>query len=204
MNDKFTNTPKLDDDAIARKLNQAAEQTHASDQFAAELEERLRNAHQPKTAWFTQVSPVLRWVALMAILALLLSWSIKTLIPPPQPAIKDTPVLPVVETTTPEPTVFLEQSATLVAQEGGYNFRGGKLLLQQSLPEGSQKTQVFLLNKDEPATREQARALADRFGVQGEMYTAPNYVFNTSNYVISDGKQRLSVYSDRYFSYTAD
>ena len=38
MNDQFTNFPNPDDETIARKLNQVAEQTRASSQFAADLE----------------------------------------------------------------------------------------------------------------------------------------------------------------------
>ncbi|HLO13699.1 MAG TPA: LysM peptidoglycan-binding domain-containing protein, partial [Anaerolineales bacterium] len=34
--------------------------------------------------------------------------------------------------------------------------------------------------------------------------TAPDYIFNTKDYVISDGKQNLQVYSLRFFSYVAD
>jgi sensor c-di-GMP phosphodiesterase-like protein len=82
MNDKFTDTSRAEQ--IAQKINQVAEQTHVNSQFAAELEERLRSAHTPKTSWlassFKQVSPALRWVALMVLLGLALSLSIKTLI----------------------------------------------------------------------------------------------------------------------------
>ena len=45
MNDKFTNTVNDDDENIARKLSQVAEKTNVNPQFAAELEERLRNTH---------------------------------------------------------------------------------------------------------------------------------------------------------------
>jgi hypothetical protein len=205
MNDRFTNTDN--DEDIARKLTHVAEQTHADGQFASDLEQKLRRAHQPKPGWFvtfSQISPTLRWVALMVLLAVVLSWSIKTLIPAPQPAIDSTPVNANLPTPTPALEVLPDVSATPVSQEGGYDFRGAKLFLQGSLPEVSDKAHVYLLNKDQPATLEQARAFAERFGIQGEIYTAPNYVFNTTDYVFSDGKQMLSVYSERYFSYTAD
>ncbi|HLO16380.1 MAG TPA: hypothetical protein VK206_16225, partial [Anaerolineales bacterium] len=70
MNDKFTDKDREED--IARKLSEVAEQTHANAQFSVELEERLRNAHRPKVSWlvssFRQISPTLRWVALMLLL----------------------------------------------------------------------------------------------------------------------------------------
>ena len=52
MNDKMTNIPNPDDESIARKLNEVAEQTHINSQFSAALEEKLRSAHQPKAGWF--------------------------------------------------------------------------------------------------------------------------------------------------------
>lgn len=206
MNDKFTNKMDRENEAIAQKLNQVAEQTHANSQFAAELEERLRNAHRPQTGWltaFSQMSPALRWVALMVLLALVLSWSIKNLVPAPQPAINATPTITLLntETVTPE---SIGLTATPVKQEGGYDFRGSKLYLEQPLPDSPDKAHIYLLKKDEPASEEQARALANRFGIQGETYTAPDYIFSTTDYAFSDGKQMLRVYSERFFSYTAD
>jgi LysM repeat protein len=206
MNDKFTNN--LDEEAIARKLNQVAEQTQANGQFAADLEEQLRSAHRSKANWFASVvpfSPTLRWVTLMVLLVVVLSWSIKTLIPAPQPAINATPVASAVPTSTTSPDIPSEESNTPVPQESGFDYRDAKLFLQRPLPDSPASAHVYVLNKEhQPATLEQARTLADRFGIQGEVYTEPNYIFNTTNYVFSDGKQALSVYSDRSFIYLSD
>lgn len=210
MNDKFTDDVNGEGEKLSQKLKQVAEQTTVNLQFAAELEERLRRMHQPKAGWFAttfrQISPAIRWVALMVLLGLVLSWSIKSLIPAPQPAIDSTRTAtqPAITTSTPAPNVLPETSATPATQEGGFDFRGAKLFLEAPLPDSPDTAHVYLLKKDEPATEEQARALADRFGIQGEVYTAPNYVFNATDYVISDGKQSLQVYSQRYFSYTAN
>jgi LysM repeat protein len=229
------------------------------------LEEQLRNNYRPQTGWLAtwgQVSPALRWVALMVLLALVLSWSIKNLVPAPQPAINNTSgetetLSPTVRPTStiqplieykvgegdtcaviaakfgvsiqsivamnqlssdclvsvgqmlkiPHPTPAPEPSnptATPAKQEGGYDFRGVKLYLAQPLPESPDQAHIYLLKKDEAATLDQARALADRFGIQGEVYTAPDYIFSTRDYAFSDGKQMLQVYSDRFFTYTAD
>ena len=206
MNDNFTKNEREDD--IARKLIQVAEQTHADAQFAAELDEKLRKARQPKSNWlagsFKPISPALRWAFLMILLAVALSWSIKTLILAPQPASENTPAVTDVTTPTPTPALQMEETATLVTQEGGFDFRDSKLYLKGPLPEGPNQAHVYLLKKDEPATEEQARALAERFGIQGEMYTTPGYVFGNDNYLISDGKQSLEVYSQRLFTYVAD
>lgn len=204
MNDKFTENHR---DDIAQKLNRVVEQTHVNAQFAAELEEKLRKGNRSKAGWFVssfqQISPTLRWAALMVLLALVLSWSIKSLIPAPQPAIDGTFTLPVrgTATTTPEATNL---TATPVKQEGGYDFRGAKLFLQQPLPESPATARIYVLKKDQQATQEQARALAERFGIQGDIYTAPGYVSGTTDFVISDGKQSLQVHSNKYFTYTAD
>jgi len=94
MNDKFTNNMNREDEIIGQKLDRVANQTNISSQFASELEERLRIAHQPKMSWFAssfkQVSPTLRWVGLVLLLGLVLNWSIKSLIPAPQPATDNT------------------------------------------------------------------------------------------------------------------
>jgi LysM repeat protein len=205
MNDKFTNNTNSDDENIARKLNQLAEQINVNAQFAAELEEVLRNMHRPKARLFgdssKQVSPTLRWAALMILLALVLSWSIKTLSRAPQPAVNNTASRPDVSTPTPD---AISETATPVSEEGGYDWRGAKLYLEQPLPESPDKAHIYLLKKDEPATEDQARAIADRFGIQGEMYTAPGLIYGTTNYAISDGKQLLQVHSDRYFTYTSN
>jgi LysM repeat protein len=206
MNDKFTNE-KRDDELIAQKLNQVARQTHANSQFAAELEEKLRSAHRPKSHWlatFDEVPPVLRWVALMAVLALVLSWSIRSLVPAPQPANENTTETPILLTATPAPNVLPDESATPATQQSGHDFRGAKLFLEQPLPESPQTAHVYEMNDDEPTNLEQAHALAAQFGIQGEMYAAPGYIFDTNDYLITDGKQSLHVHSDKYFTYTAD
>ena len=207
MNDKFTDHVNSGDEYIARKLSQVAEETNVNTQFAAELEERLRNM-QPKAGWFStifaQISPTLRWVVLLILLAVVLSWSIRTLVPAPQPASDNTPIIPATTTSTPAPNVIPDQSATPVTDRTGYDFRGAKLYLEQPLPESPSRAHMYLLKKDEPATREQALALAGRFGIHGEIYTAPDYVFNTTDFLISDGRQMLQVYSHRYFSYASD
>ncbi|HET9912123.1 MAG TPA: hypothetical protein VFQ13_09560, partial [Anaerolineales bacterium] len=77
MNEKVTDNNR--DEQIAQKINQVAEQISVNSQFAVTLEERLRSAHSPNSNWlvasFRQVSPALRWVALMILLGLVLSLS---------------------------------------------------------------------------------------------------------------------------------
>lgn len=143
MNEKITNIPNPDDESIARKLTQVSDQTQASSQFAAELEEKLRNAHQPQKGWFRQISPALRWVTVMVLLALVLSWSIKAIIPVPQPAGDSTPngyICPVTQPNGSLPPGTQESETT-----GDPNLYGNGQLWTGLQPGG--KTNMFLENQ---------------------------------------------------------
>ena len=53
-------------------------------------------------------------------------------------------------------------------------------------------------------TLEAAVALAGRFGIHGEIYQSAGELPGTTDYVITDGKQWMSIRSDHYFTYYAD
>jgi len=201
MNDRFTEDNR--DEAIAQKLNQVAEQTRANPQFAAELEERLRNAHRPKGIWFTasfkQISPVLRWVALMILLGLVLSLSIKTLIPAPQPAVNGTPVKQ--ETPTPLP-----DNKTPVPHSESFDYDGAQLIMSVPFPDAPAQTNLYTALRSKSATAEFARTLAAQFGIEGEVYTNPTQGQspNGDPLVVTDGKQQLLIYSQNNYIYTSD
>lgn len=110
---------------------------------------------------------------------------------------------PVAEAT---PGVIIDPNATPSnASAGGYDFRGGKLFLAQPLPESPTSANVYAYITDAPATAEQARALADQFGLQGDLYTTPfPQLLDRTGYVISDGKRLLTIYTANYFTYSAD
>jgi len=204
MNEQFTNDDR--DEDIARKLKDVAEQTQANVHFAAALEERLRDTRTQKTGPFTsrfrQISPAVRWVALMLLLGLVLSWSIRNLIPAPQPAADNTPGLPDILTPTPEGIDLTPTAA--VPTENGYDWRGATLFLAAPLPDVPAEANVYRLTPDQPATAEEARFVAQRFGIDGDMYRAPGELPDTTSYMISDGRQRLYVRSRNYFTYYAD
>jgi LysM repeat protein len=208
MNDPLTNKSNPDDEAISRKLNQVAEQTQANTQFAAELEEKLRSTHHPKTGWlitlFQEVSPTLRWVALMALLIVVLSWSIKSLVPAPQPANDSTPVTPALGTPSPEADVPPEENVTPIPREGGFDWRQTKLYMSAPLPASLAEAKIFQLQDEQPATIESALALAGQFEIQGEVYQIPGRVPGTTGYMVTDGRQRLYVQSNWKFDYYAN
>ena len=201
MNDKFTNNNH--DEDIARKLAQIAEQTHASGGFAAELEEKLRSAHQPRAGWwmtFTQISPTLRWVGLMILLAIVLSWSIRTLIPAPQPAVENTAVVPSIGTAVPDEPVL---NPTPVPGEGIY-FRGAKLFMNAPLPDSPAQANVYTVIQSQPATAEYAQSLAGQFGIAGDVYLTQGQIPDTNAFMVTDGKQQLVVYGENNYTYTSD
>lgn len=114
MNNQFKNNQNQDDE-FARKLHEVAESTNANAHFMAELENKLKEVHQPKANWpmpaFKKITPALGWIALVIVFGFVLSWSIRNLIPTHQPGANTTPnqfVCPVTqpnESTPPGETV---------------------------------------------------------------------------------------------------
>ncbi|RPJ26988.1 MAG: LysM peptidoglycan-binding domain-containing protein [Chloroflexi bacterium] len=193
MNDNFTNTNR--DEEIVQKINQVAEGTNVNLQFAAELEERLRSAHSPKTsrfvASFKQVSPALRWVALMVLLGLVLSLSIKTLIPAPQPAADNTPTSP-------------DASPTPVPQGETFDYDGAQLIMNVPFPDSAGQANVYSVLDAQPATAEFAQTLAGQFDIEGEVYVTQGRDSEDSALMVTDGKQQLVIYAQNDYVYTSD
>ncbi|MBI3170606.1 MAG: LysM peptidoglycan-binding domain-containing protein [Chloroflexi bacterium] len=106
----------------------------------------------------------------------------------------------------PTPGVIIDPNATPGNESvGGYDYHGGKLFLTELLPESPASANVYTYIEDQPATLEEARALADRFGLDGEIYTTTFPQFpDKTGYIISDGKRMLTVYTANYFTYSAD
>ena len=172
MNEKFTNNQERDHDAFEQKLSQIAEQTQANSHFAAELEEKLRNAHRPQTGWFStfqQAAPTLRWAALMVVLAVVLSWSIRTLVPGPQPAADNTPVSPDLNTPAPQVDDPIE-NPTAHPEGEGVDFRGATLYVNIPFPDSPAQANVYEAIEMKPATSDYALALAQQFGINGDVY----------------------------------
>ena len=201
MNDKFSDNSRAD--GIAQKLDQVAEQTKVNPQFAAELEQRLREAHRPRSNWFgvtfKQISPALRWATLMVLLGLVLSLSIKTLIPAPQPAANNTP-----DISTPKPYILQESTATPGTQGETFDYGGAQLIMNVPFPDSPAQANVYTVLDTQPATTEHAQALADQFGIDGEVYITQGRDSEDSALMVTDGKQQLVVYAQNDYVYTSD
>ena len=90
MNDEFANNMNREDAELAKKLSAIAEGTNPRLAFTDELERKLKEAHKPGKGFvfpsFRQVAPSLSFIALLIALGFFLNWSIRTLVPTPQPA----------------------------------------------------------------------------------------------------------------------
>ncbi len=191
----------MNEEKIAEILEETAEKIAPAARFTTELERQLKDAHKPKErfAMFKNKNLVstLGLIGAIAILLLALNWAFRSLAPKTIPGAGKTPV-----PTRPQESLPTPLPATPNAES--YDFRGTKLYLAQPLPESPANANVYLLNKDQPATLDEARALAQRFGIQSDAYTASGQIPNTTDYVFTDGKQMLSVHSNFYWHYTAD
>ena len=110
--------------------------------------------------------------------------------------VKPTPVA-IQEISTPIPS-------TPIANDENYDWRDTKLTLSQALPESPAEAKVYSLKLSQPATMDEARALAQQFGLNGEVTETPGEISGYFDYLIIDGKQKLTVRSDHYFTYFSD
>ncbi|MFN8433597.1 MAG: LysM domain-containing protein [Anaerolineales bacterium] len=187
-------------------LEEAAEQVQPNVMFKAELEEKLRKAHKPRTHLQTfslrNWLPALTGIVVVSGLVIFMVWLFKTL--EPQNNVGTNEEKPIqVETT---PGVIIDPNNTNSNETiGGYDYRGGKLFLSAPLPESPAIANVYNYIDDQAATIQEAQALASQFGLQGEAYlTAFPQFPDKTGYVISDGKRMLTVYTKNYFTYTPD
>jgi LysM repeat protein len=203
MNDKFTN----DMNEIVDLLTQTAEGTNPNPHFTADLERTLteaRNARsKPGRFHFTrkQTLTTLAWTASLIAFAFFMNWAISSVAPVP------TSVPAANETSTPLPAetpTITDSQVTPIPDGTGYDWRDTTLYLNVPLPDAPTQANIYLLKNDEPATVEQARALAEQLGIQGQVYVSENPGTGAIEYFITDGKQSLSVTTSRFFTYTAD
>jgi len=184
---------------MVQRLSDAAGQIQPDPYFAAELEKKLRMKHKPDThrkyPAFKALVPALGWMALVAAFTFVLSWSIRNLTPRGQPGAVTTPAIVNGENNAPV------TEATEGTENAGYPFRGGKVYLTAPLPAAPAQANVYQLNREEPITADEALAFAAQFGIRGEIYNAQDLLYK---YVVTDGRQSMSIGSQRRFFYTSD
>lgn len=91
-----------------------------------------------------------------------------------------------------------------VIQEGGFPWRGTTLYLNAELPPSPVEMSMYQTLVDVPATLEDTRALAQRFGMNGDIYLVTSEVPGFTHYLVVDGNRQMLVFSNRVFHYVLD
>ncbi len=197
-----------DDARLSALLQKVAAQTNVNLQFQTELEERLKKAYKPKKIGFIsslkRLAPTVAWVLAVIALVFIMVWAIRSLVPQPMPAAGNTgtpTTSPLKSTPTP---VGYQNQANPTPNDTGYDWNGTTLYLHGQLPDSPIEANIYQLLPDQHATIDEAVALAGRFGIQGEVYQRAGELPGTTDYVITDGKQWMTIRSDHYFTYYAD
>jgi hypothetical protein len=195
-----------EDERVSAILQKIAAQTNVNLQFQSDLEMRLKETHKPKGIDFItsvkKLAPTLAWILALIALVILTNWVIRSLVPQPKLASGNT-ATPTMSSPQVTPTPPLTQ-ASPTPNATGYDWNGTTLYLQGTLPDSPSEANVYQLQPDQHATLDEAVALAGRFGIQGEVYQSAGELPGTTDYVITDGKQWMSIRSDHYFTYYAD
>ena len=205
MNDEFLRQLPPEDQSVSEILGSKAQSIQVNPQFQSNLEARLKQAHpankQPEQGWQIKILPAIGWAILAIGAFLILNWAVRSLVPSRQPAAGETAI-----PTSTEQAFFSNpvSEATPLPLGEEYDWRGTTLYLGTQLPEVPTEASVYELQPEQPANIESARALAEQFGLDGQLYEAPGELPGTTNYLIVDGNQRLYVRSGRYFTYYPD
>ena len=213
MNDESLRQLSPEDQNLSETLQSGAESVQINPHFQTNLESQLKQSHpankQPKGARI-KILPALGWAIVIIGAFLILDWAVRSLAPAPQPAADGTPNPNVQFESTPTaetsaaPELPIESETTPTPSGTEYAWRGTKLYLDAPLPGMPVEANLYQLSPEQPATAESARALAQRFGIQGEVYQAPGDLPDTTQFLVTDGQQRLYVRSEQYFLYYTD
>lgn len=106
---------------------------------------------------------------------------------------------PTPDLSTTQITTTSEIATPISDSEGGYDWRDTKMYLAQPLPESPMDGQVYSLKLNQPVTKDDVLALAQRFGMQGELQELPPDFSNGIGYMLTDGTQKLEVQPNNYF-----
>ena len=204
---KFLSQLPPEDQTVSDILQSNAQSIQVTPQFQSNLEARLKQAHlenkQPSQDSRIKILPAIGWAILAIGAFLVLNWAIRGLIPNLQPAAGETAIPTSTEVSSfPDPAI----EATPLPAGDGYDWRGMTLYLDAVLPENPAEANVYQLQPEQPASPESVRALAEQFGLNGNVYEAPSELGNSDNpdFIVVAGNQRLRVRSNLYFSYYPD
>ena len=204
MNNEFLLQLSPEDQTVSDVLQSSAQSIQVNPHFQSSLEARLKGAHpgnnQPeKRGLHIKIIPAIGWAILAIGAFLILNWALRALVPNHQPAAGKTAIPTVATEQAAIPNVV--SAATPVPTGAEYDWRGTKLYLNAILPDAPEQASVFLAQPEQPATLDSVRALAEQFGMSGNMYETPSEIGNsdTPNFLVVDGNQRLQVRSNCTF-----
>lgn len=100
-----------------------------------------------------------------------------------------------------EPQVIVTPQPDTTSSQDTYSWRGTTVQLNVDLPDGPTEMQIYQTQANVPATVEDVRALAQVFGMNGEIYATPGNSPGTTGYFMVDGNRQLFVRSKYSFHY---
>ena len=205
-NDMFVDLPADEREELAR-LAEVAGDLHLDESFLRRTEMRLKDAFVAKKEksmkrlnLFWQI---LAGTAAIVALALGTIWLVRSVAPEPH----NPSVLRESPTTTPPESTSTPESApvpTNTPEIPAYDWHGTKITLAVEFPQTPAEAGIYTHSASAAATIESALKLAERFGIQGDVYLDTSSFTDATGYLVTDGKQRLSMRSDGEFSYYAD
>lgn len=205
MNKEYLDQMLPEDHHMANLLDATAQSIQVDPAFQNDLEVKMKSTFTAKSKrdrFKVKLLPALGWTLAAIGFIFLLNWAIRSFTSVPEPAANTTPIPQVVPPT--EAVSTGESTPVPVSDSDIYERNGNPLYLATPLPDVPSEANLYQLNAEQPATIDSVRALASRFGVEGEVYIAPSEVPGTSNFMVTDGRQRLYVRSDLYFTYYKD
>ena len=210
-----------EEDHLAAALRSFAQEIQPEPGFQAELEKKLMKTAQKgvkqNPQHTTNWKRVLVWSALAAALLIGLSWVLSYLMPrgnppaatPEIPLVTATPAAteaisvlnptprPAEPTGMPSPTPL--STVYVLSIQPDYDF-----ILQTDWPAAPTEVAVYKQLEPEPLTIENARAVAAKLGLNGEVYTVPFGEPGDLSYRVQDGERNVIFYkSPQSFQYEA-
>ncbi len=207
------------EDELAGRLQETLNNQPANPAFKEELGKAVQQIARARVEragrrgrW--QFQPFLRFALYAGAAILLLAgliWSIQNLLPntpAAQPPVEATPTetAPPTEAAPPEPTTESTPEPEISTPASiPYHISllpGVEIELQANLPEGPAQAGVYEQLDDESLTPENARAMAQRLGVDGTVYQTPSDSPQQTVYNVSDGKNTIILVNSPYrFNY---
>jgi hypothetical protein len=186
-----------EEDAVKKLLQEAAEQIKPNAAFTANLEKQLKQTLRPKAGFnmltLKKITSPIGWGLALIALALAFNWIASQIAPKTVPGSNGP---------TEQPAPFSEESTPVSTPAGQvYEWNGQPIHLNATLPETPSEMKIYLQQNEVVARVEDVQTLAQKFGMNGEIYQVPGEVPNTTDYLMVDENQQLRVRSDRYFTY---